>query len=120
MLHMLLLLMLRMLLLHMLHMLLFHMLLLHMLLLHMLHMLLLRSDPEWHETLDFHGPLSSFVSAACCVTILDWDLLLFDEPLGEIQISLGLLQEEDQASPRHQACATKPAPPSPRHQARAT
>ena len=52
-------------------------------------------NPEWNETLEFKGTLSTFIENDLTLEFMDYDLLESDDLLGELTMSLDALREED-------------------------
>ena len=44
-------------------------------------------DPVWDQALEFPGTLQAFISHGLLLRVMDWDMLMFDEPLGDLKVA---------------------------------
>ena len=62
---------------------------------HKTHVMRKTLDPEWNETISLTGTLNEFVGTGLLLKVFDWDSMIKlskDDPLGDAQVSLDLLQ----------------------------
>mmetsp|Transcript_44248 Transcript_44248/g.122672 ORF Transcript_44248/g.122672 Transcript_44248/m.122672 type:complete len:202 (+) Transcript_44248:491-1096(+) len=55
-------------------------------------------SPVWEQTLEFRGTLQAFISQGLLLRVMDWDMVMFDDPLGDVKVNLDALRESDEVT----------------------
>ena len=57
-------------------------------------MVKLSLNPVWNQTFRFRGRRADLLASGVLLKVIDWDRFSFNDPLGEVRISLADLEAE--------------------------